>query len=158
MNILLDTTYFLPLYNIAVSVPNDALIEITKRQHKYYYTDLVYFECNAKASKYHCTDLTNASIALSEAIEWDEIITKNQSIWELACFFRKYHTDYIDCIHYATAIIKKIDYFLSEEKELKKKINTLTSDFTTQFGNLYQFIPLINYSEYLVKFPVKKTH
>ena len=85
MNFLLDTTYFLPLYNIAVSVPNDALIEITKRQQKYFYTDLVYFECNSKASKYHCTDLTNATVSLTEAIEWNEIITKEQSIWELAC-------------------------------------------------------------------------
>lgn len=153
MKILLDTSYFLSAYNIKrFSLQADELIEIKKRQHDYYYSDFVYFECNAKASKFDCTNLNIITQAIINDPDFNEIPSKSQPIWELACFLRKYHTDYIDCIHYATAIVKKMDFFLSEEKEFRQLISTIESELKTQIGSKYQIIPFLNYAEYIKKF------
>lgn len=155
MRIILDSTYFLPLYTLKVKVPFDCLKQILLRKHSYYYSDMVYFECNAKASKEPlCQDLNDYTQALISDELYKEISSKSQNVWEMACFYRKYHKDYIDCIHYATALIGKMDYFLSEEKVFKKIIQdqVIQENFASEFPT-HKLVELINYSDYINEFP-----
>ena len=154
MKILLDTSYFLSAYKLkSYSLPVNVLKEIKKRHHEFYYSDFVYFECNAKASKFNCANLNMITTSIITSPDFIELHSKSQPIWELACYFRKYHTDFIDCIHYATAIYNQMDYFLTEETEFRRLVGLQISDFTTTFGQSYTLPPFLNFSEFIKTFP-----
>jgi len=149
LKILLDSTYFLPIFNVNVSVPVDCLEQIARRPHKFFYSDLVYFECNAKASKYGCENHNEITEELINDILWTELTSNKYPIWEVACFFKKYHQDFVDCLHYATAIVTKMDLFLTQEQKFKKSIKKIEKEFAEQFPS-YKLVKMISYSEYIL--------
>jgi len=74
--------------------------------------------------------------------------SSNSTIWEIACFLRKFHKDFVDCVHWATAIEEKAQIFVTEDEIIEKisKKNDIKNGFTNKFK---KELPLItNYSNW----------
>ena len=158
MKLALDTSYFMYGFDISPksSIPKNVLDIFVENNEisELIFSDLVIFELNAKASKKlpECIDLDNRTeslIKLEEETKFKKVSSQKNRIWELACFLKSFHKDFVDCIHWATAITQKADYFISEDDVLKN----LTDDknFRGKFQNKFDYnLPkIMNFSSWL---------
>ncbi|OLS22120.1 MAG: hypothetical protein HeimC3_32620 [Candidatus Heimdallarchaeota archaeon LC_3] len=129
MKVALDTSYFMFGFNLSPkqSIPQNCLdiISQNKEIDEIIYSDLVIFELNAKSSKLlpNCSDLnekTNLLVELDKLKKFKLIRSINESVWELACFLRQYHKDFVDCVHWAVSINESVDIFLTEDENIIK--------------------------------------
>ena len=135
MRIVLDTTFFLPGFHIEISnVPIDALktmVELSG-EDELFLSDMTIFEISAKYVKLFsdedCADLQKGIDAIVNDSTFTVMASYIQPIWSLACFLRKYHKDFIDCIILATAATKP-GIFVSQEKALAQ---LMTNDLLWQ--------------------------
>ena len=158
MKLALDTSYFMYGFNLSPkpSIPQNVLDVFVENNEisELIFSDLVIFELNAKASKtlLECIDLDNRTeylIKLEEDTKFKKISSQKHRIWELACFLRLFHKDFVDCIHWATAITQKVDYFISEDEVLKDL--TKEEDFRKKFQNKFDYnLPeIMNFSKWI---------
>lgn len=151
MKLALDTSYF--MYGFGLSpkpeIPQTVLDMFVENSNitEIIFSDLVIFELNAKASKKlpECIDLDSRSeslIKLEQTTKFKMIKSSNSAIWEIACFLRKFHKDFVDCVHWATAIEEGVQIFVTED-EIIEKISK-RDDFKKEFTNKFKKeLPLI---------------
>ena len=161
MIISLDTTYFMYGFNISPkpAIPQNVLDIFSENTNitEIIFSDLVIFELNAKASKIiqDCVDFdykTNLLVNLETNTKFKLIKSSESKIWEIACFLRKFHKDFVDCIHWATAIQGKAKYFLSEDELLGELTNreSFQDEFLEKFN--YSLPPIVNFTNWSKKF------
>ena len=124
-------------------VPQHCLdvIECQKGIKQIIFSDFVIFELNAKVSKLlpTCRDLdikTRLLIDLRNRPKFKICDSYQSGIWNLSCFLRKYHSDYVDCIHWATAFSEKVDVFVTEDQRIAQlsKDSEFLKEFTNEFA------------------------
>lgn len=169
MKFLLDTTFFLPIFSIKpTDIPINCLDKILKTNNSFYYSNMIFFELTAKSSSLIVKKLLNNNcpsfniyfkairsklLDSENKVDLEEINFHDYKIWEYSCFFHQFHSDFIDCIHYSSALIKNCDYFLSEEIIFDKLITNknVRSAFENQFPK-ENLIPIISYNDFMNQF------
>lgn len=156
MNILIDTSYFLPLIKIAIkNIPHNLLISIlSETPHTYFYTDLTIFELIAKGLKLSTqksAGITPQDIRAGvDSLQHDTRLIKrsythNPYIIELTSLFRMIHQDTIDCLIFAAAICTcdclitmDVSFYkkINKNPQILKKIKAINEDFKFWFNDL----------------------
>ena len=130
MRLFLDSTYFFPLIGVAVTTVEPNFLErlIKETSHQLLYSSITLFELSAKGAKLVSAhrlreaDVTNGLTALRD---WDSLSLVDpwsREVQQLAFYFRKNHTDFIDCLLLASAVIYA-DGFVSEDEELSNLVD-----------------------------------
>lgn len=110
---------------------------------------MVIFEATAKACKMlEESNFNNLINNLVSDSEYQMIIASKHEIWDLSCFIRLWHKDFIDCIHWATATINA-EIFITEDK-IMQKINS-NPNFQNKFKSKFDLkLPqMMNYNTYM---------
>ena len=126
MKILCDSSYFFPLIKIKVQQSSPDIISLIHQNEalELQYSTITLFELSAKGArmiksgKLTSTDVIDGINAL---ISWKNIISLdpwNGEVQRLAFEFRKDHSDYIDCLVVASAVVYA-DVFISEDITIK---------------------------------------
>ncbi len=113
MKLALDTTYFLFGFGIEPeNIPRNCLQVLESNSEKIFLSDMVIFEMNAKASKFNskCIENDSNTKLIVEDPQYKIFLSSKRLIWDMSCFIRRYHKDYVDCVHWATAIDIEVDY------------------------------------------------
>jgi len=126
LRLLLDTTYLLPAIGISVKgLPSDAPIELIRKGHKIFISDISIFELSAKGAK-HITAGTLSGERVTKgvrAIVYDETIETvpmHESTLLLTAFkLRGMLNDFIDCLILSSAI-NRCDLLITEDNDIKK--------------------------------------
>ena len=145
MKLALDTSYF--MYGFSISpkpeIPQNVLDLFAENDEigEIIFSDLVIFELNAKTSKIlpECIDLNNRTdllVKLEQTTKFKLIRSTNSAIWEIACFLRKYHKDFVDCLHWATAIEENAQIYVTEDEIIAKL--SQKSDFKKEFEKRFK--------------------
>lgn len=116
MKILLDTSYFLPLVKIKVEKWDNSHLKalINQEDLTIYYSEVTILEMAAKSAKIR---LATPSLTYKDTQRGIDALVYNSQIsvitWhnhpdilDLAFSLREFHTDFFDCIIFATAIYK----------------------------------------------------
>jgi hypothetical protein len=166
MNILIDTSYFLPLIKIGIkTIPDKLLLELLlKPTNNYYYSALTIFELTAKGLKFtsKTSEITVQDIRIGiDSIQNDLRLkaisfTDNPLIIELASLLKKKHNDTIDCLIFATAIcmcdcIITIDKTLFDElnksPKILKEVKEINEKFKFWFNDLSGELKSLTYKQ-----------
>ncbi len=124
MNIVLDTTYLLPLIGISVNeIPDDVVLKLLNEGYGLRISKVTIFELIAKGAKYVRLGILSPMRVIRgvKAIVHNDRIEKieldNADILYTSFKLRKHLEDYIDCIILSTAI-HYADIMLTEDSEL----------------------------------------
>jgi len=124
MNLLLDTTYFLPLIGISIKdIPQDAIIKLIERNHRILLSEISLFELLAKGAKYiSLGSLSSTRVSKGvRSILYDERIDKipiyDSSILATSFKLREMLHDYIDCLILSSAIYNA-DILVTEDSDI----------------------------------------
>jgi PIN domain nuclease of toxin-antitoxin system len=131
MKILFDSSYFFPLIKVKVEKSSPEIISLIhqKKPFELQFSSITLFELSAKgakmikAGKLTVNDVIDGINALTS---WKNILSIdpwNGEVQRLAFDFRYDHSDYIDCLVLASAIIHA-NVLISEDITLKKLLNT----------------------------------
>ena len=131
MKILFDSSYFFPLIKIKVEKSSPAIFSLIhqKKPFEMQFSSITLFELSAKGArmiksgKLTVNDVIDGINAL---VSWKNISAINPwngEVQRLAFDFRLDHSDYIDCLILASAIIHA-NVFVSEDITLKKLLKT----------------------------------
>lgn len=157
MNILLDTSYFLPLIKITIDDIPDYLLKnlLVQSNHNYFYSDLSIFELTAKGFKFI---IQGNKIAFQDLMKGIDSIqndsrlvplswASNPIIVELAMELRKIHKDTIDCLIFATAfcicdciITLDLEFYdqIVKVASIVKEIKSMNENFQFWFNDLLE--------------------
>lgn len=127
MKILFDSTYFFPLIKVEIEQSSPQIVSLIHRNQsiEIQYSSITLFELSAKGAKMvKSGKLTHKDVidGINALVSWRDIKSIepwNGEVQRLAFEFRNDHSDYIDCLILASAIIYS-DVFLSEDQTLKK--------------------------------------
>jgi len=131
LKILFDSSYFFPLIKIKVEKSSPAIFSLIhqKKPFEMQFSSITLFELSAKGArmiksgKLTVNDVIDGINAL---VSWKNISAINPwngEVQRLAFDFRLDHSDYIDCLILASAIIHA-NVFVSEDITLKKLLKT----------------------------------
>ena len=121
---ILDTTYFLPLAQIAVDT--DLLAAVAKKKADLQIDDISLslisiFELQAKAAKLNIPSKSTVRAVDAIMSAFRVVPFYEQGVVEAAQRIRKTLSDYVDCIILATAIASKDDVVTEDSLVLEKK-------------------------------------
>ncbi len=136
MKVLLDTSYFLPLIGFTISnIEKDFLLNLIDHEKNFqiYYSTISIFELQAKGGK----EIEKGNAEMQQIIRGIQSLsnekvlievpfTNSTLITQLSVELRKKHSDFIDCLILATALLNA-DILVSEDKWINEFI--LTTDF-----------------------------
>ena len=128
MRIFLDSTFFFPFISVQVEKLTKEEVANLLKNSKYEFlrSELVIFELSAKGTKFVINGtlkLEDVSDGLNTVVYQSDIqvipihFTEIQS---LATFFRKNHSDFIDCLILASAV-NYADILITLDKEIEHK-------------------------------------
>ena len=131
MNVLLDSSYFFPMIGVTIEKsPTDLIPFLTTQEDiKIFYSPITLFELSAKGGRLVNKDQledTNVIDGINAITSWKKLTVVDLWLGEvqrLAFDFRLDHSDYIDCLILASAIIHA-NVFVSEDTTLKKLLKT----------------------------------
>ncbi len=131
MKILFDSSYFFPLIKVMVEKSSPEILSLIyqKKSFELQFSSITLFELSAKgAIMIKSGKLTSNDVidGINALLNWKNISSINPwngEIQRLAFDFRIDHSDYIDCLILASAIIHA-NVFVSEDTILKKLLKT----------------------------------
>jgi len=126
MKIFFDSTYFFPMIKVEIVKSSPQIISLIHQNKSFnlYYSSITLFELSAKGAKMIKSgklihkDVIDGINALKAWKDVKSIDPWSGEVQRLAFDFRIDHTDFIDCLIVASAVIHS-DVFLSEDKTLK---------------------------------------
>lgn len=129
MRLFLDSTYFFPLIGISVeSVDRDVItFLLAQKGIQLLYSSITLFELSAKGAKLVQTGILSESDVVEGILSLQHNKDTNihhpwaGEVQRLAMYFRKDHSDYVDCLILATAVVYA-DKLVSEDKKIKKSV------------------------------------
>ncbi|UCG00826.1 MAG: hypothetical protein JSW11_14550 [Candidatus Heimdallarchaeota archaeon] len=131
MKILFDSSYFFPLIKVKVEKSSPEIISLIhqKKPFELQFSSITLFELSTKgakmikAGKLTVNDVIDGINALTSWRNISSIDPWNGEVQRLAFDFRYDHSDYIDCLVLASAIIHA-NVLVSEDITLKKLLKT----------------------------------
>ncbi|MFW9904772.1 MAG: hypothetical protein ACFFFH_10600 [Candidatus Thorarchaeota archaeon] len=131
MKILFDSSYFFPLIKVKVENSSPEIFSLIhqKKPFELQFSSITLFELSAKGAKMIKTgkltvnDVIDGINALTSWRNISAIDPWNGEVQRLAFDFRNDHSDYIDCLVLASAIIHA-NVLVSEDTTLKKLLKT----------------------------------
>lgn len=131
MKIFFDSSYFFPLIKVKVEKSSPEIISLTYQRESFelQFSSITLFELSAKGArlikegKLTVNDVVDGINALVSWRNISLIEPWNGEVQRLAFDFRLDHSDYIDCLVLASAIIHA-NVFVSEDILLKKLFKT----------------------------------
>jgi predicted nucleic acid-binding protein len=156
MNFFFDTTFFIPFINIGVQgIPSERLIQVfQEKKFTILRSSLVLFEVSAKGTKYYnqniitFEELTQGLATISHLANVEVIPFHYPEIMSFATFFHKEHSDFIDCLILASAIITA-DYLVTLDESLMRKVKNYWQPKIFSFKDTFQ---IIHWREFEKKF------
>ncbi|MCK4848863.1 MAG: hypothetical protein KAT16_07570 [Candidatus Heimdallarchaeota archaeon] len=153
MKIFFDSTYFFPMINVEIEKSSPQIVSVIHQDKSFelQYSSITLFELSAKGAKMIKSgklthkDVIDGINALKVWKDVKSIDPWNGEVQRLAFDFRIDHTDYIDCLIVASAVIHS-DVFLSEDKTLKTffkenwfhKAREINSEFEIMNANQFK--------------------
>ncbi|MHA1974028.1 MAG: hypothetical protein ACTSW1_13600 [Candidatus Hodarchaeales archaeon] len=151
MKVLLDSSYFFPLISVEIVESSREIIPflIEFLDVKIQYSLITLFELSAKGAK-----LVNSGLliqndvvkGINALLAWEKIeITSPWSgeIQRLAIDFRHDHSDYIDCLILATAVVRS-NILVTEDSNIKSLVN---SNWSNKIVDVNDEFSVMNASE-----------
>jgi PIN domain nuclease of toxin-antitoxin system len=131
MKILFDSSYFFPLIKVKVEKSSPEIFSLLHQKDTFelQFSSITLFELSAKGArmiksgKLTSNDVIEGINALLSWKKLSSILPWNGEVQRLAFDFRLDHSDFIDCLILASAIIHA-DVFISEDMTLKKLLET----------------------------------
>jgi PIN domain nuclease of toxin-antitoxin system len=131
VKILFDSSYFFPLIKVKVENSSPELFSLIQQKKPYelHFSSITLFELSAKGArmiksgKLTVNDVIDGINALVSWRNISSIDPWNGEVQRLAFDFRLDHSDYIDCLILASAIIHT-NVLVSEDITLKKLLKT----------------------------------
>lgn len=131
MKILFDSSYFFPLIKVKVEKSSPEIFSLIHQKETFelQFSSITLFELSAKGARMiKSGKLTSNDVidGINALISWRNISSIdpwNGEVQRLAFDFRLDHSDYIDCLILASAIIHT-NVFVSEDITLKKLLKT----------------------------------
>ncbi len=129
MRILLDSSFFFPLIKIKIKESSNEIIPslIKFNRFELQYSTITLFELSAKGARLiKAGELTNLEVVdgINALISWKSLIQVDPWLGEiqrLAFTFRNIHSDFIDCLILASAVVHT-DMFVCEDKPLQNLV------------------------------------
>ena len=145
MRILLDSSFFFPLIKIKIKESLNEIIPslIKSNSFELQYSTITLFELSAKGARLiNVGELTELEVVngMNALISWESLLPVNPWLGEiqrLAFTLRNTHSDYIDCLILASAVVH-MDMFICEDKTLRNLVKTkwlrLIADINPNFS------------------------
>lgn len=127
MKVLLDSTYFFPLIGVHEASIDQQFVPklVNTAQFRLCYSKITLFEMSAKGAKLirrgklFETDVVDGLNSLRNWKEMSAIEPWLGEVQRLSFYLRRDHTDFIDCLILASAVIQ-CDIFVSEDNQLRE--------------------------------------
>ncbi len=149
MKILFDSSYFFPLIKVNVEKSSPEIFSLIHQEDTFelQFSSITLFELSAKGArmiksgKLTSNDVIDGINALISWKELSSIVPWNGEVQRLAFDFRLDHSDFIDCLILASAIIHA-DVFISEDMTLKKLLKTKWLNRVREFNSEFAILDI----------------
>ncbi len=147
MKILFDSSYFFPLIKVKVEKSSPEIFSLIHQEDTFelQFSSITLFELSAKGArmiksgKLTSNDVIDGINALLSWKKLSSIVPWNGEVQRLAFDFRLDHSDFIDCLILASAIIHA-DVFISEDMTLKKLLKTKWLNIVREFNIEFEIL------------------